>query len=548
MMNENEWRVIGPPGCGKTTWLSKQVKRAVEAGRRPLLTSLTKAAALEIGSRIEFDFDFSEEQVGTLHSHCFRALDRPALIESKEQIDEWNKYAGDSRFHLSLKPFGTAPAAEVGGRQATIINGDRLYESTLIYRAMMKPEELWPTEALAFHRKFRDWKSRESLHDFTDLIERSIAEIDVAPFAPDVIFVDEAQDHDRLELTLVRRWAESAEQIIIGGDPDQNLYAFRGAEPDAFYATEIPADNRIILKQSYRVPKAVHAEAVKMIRRVEDRVDVEYLPTSDAGEVIHERGLNLRFAHRIVKKAAAIADAGESVMILASCRFLLAGVITSLREAGLPFFNPYAPNNGAFNPLGGRAGTTSPQRLAAFLRPHDFAYGDKARMWSWGDVAAWIDPIDVSGLLKRGAKSKLQEQASQHPELTISVEELQPYLHAETGVAELESLEADPIGWFRGRLNKSRAKTFDYPIQVVRNRGIDAVTARPKIIVGTIHSVKGGEADHVFLFPDLSQQGYTELLKNSSAVIRAFYVGMTRAKKSLHLFDKSRRTAISWRD
>ena len=39
--------MIGPPGCGKTTWLSRQVQRAVDEGKDVVVASLTKAAAAE---------------------------------------------------------------------------------------------------------------------------------------------------------------------------------------------------------------------------------------------------------------------------------------------------------------------------------------------------------------------------------------------------------------------------------------------------------------------------------------------------------------------
>jgi superfamily I DNA/RNA helicase len=58
--------------------------------------------------------------------------------------------------------------------------------------------------------------------------------------------------------------------------------------------------------------------------------------------------------------------------------------------------------------------------------------------------------------------------------------------------------------------------------------------------VGTIHSVKGGEADVVFLFPDMSQAGDAAYQRHGparDAVIRLFYVGMTRAREALYLAD-----------
>ena len=71
---------------------------------------------------------------------------------------------------------------------------------------------------------------------------------------------------------------------------------------------------------------------------------------------------------------------------------------------------------------------------------------------------------------------------------------------------------------------------------VVMKRGIEALRQRPQVIIGTIHNVKGGEADVVYLFPDLSRAADLEWFKGGEfrdSVIRQFYVGMTRAKQKL---------------
>ena len=48
--------------------------------------------------------------------------------------------------------------------------------------------------------------------------------------------------------------------------------------------------------------------------------------------------------------------------------------------------------------------------------------------------------------------------------------------------------------------------------------------------------MKGGEADVVYLFPDVSEAGMLEWIadnKRRDSVVRQFYVGMTRAKETL---------------
>lgn len=64
---ENEYRIFGPPGCGKTTYLCAQVNKAVEKHGPDalILASFTKTAAAELGGR---NLPISHERVGTLLS------------------------------------------------------------------------------------------------------------------------------------------------------------------------------------------------------------------------------------------------------------------------------------------------------------------------------------------------------------------------------------------------------------------------------------------------------------------------------------------------
>jgi superfamily I DNA/RNA helicase len=56
-----------------------------------------------------------------------------------------------------------------------------------------------------------------------------------------------------------------------------------------------------------------------------------------------------------------------------------------------------------------------------------------------------------------------------------------------------------------------------------------------RIKLSTIHGAKGGEADNVLLLMDLSPRFAKEYASNGDNVHRLFYVGITRAKQTLHL-------------
>ena len=65
-------------------------------------------------------------------------------------------------------------------------------------------------------------------------------------------------------------------------------------------------------------------------------------------------------------------------------------------------------------------------------------------------------------------------------------------------------------------------------------RGVK-LTGHVPIKLSTIHGAKGGEADNVLLLSDLSTRFAKEYDKNSDDINRLFYVGITRAKKALHI-------------
>ena len=66
------------------------------------------------------------------------------------------------------------------------------------------------------------------------------------------------------------------------------------------------------------------------------------------------------------------------------------------------------------------------------------------------------------------------------------------------------------------------------------NRGVN-IFEKPKIRLSTIHGAKGGEADNVLLFTDLSGKALKEMEKNPDDAHRVLYVGVTRTKQNLVL-------------
>jgi DNA helicase-2/ATP-dependent DNA helicase PcrA len=314
----SEYRIFGPPGTGKTTNLSRQIRRAAEryGPESVLVTSFSRTAAAELAGR---DLPISPDRIGTLHSHCYHALGSPVIAESC--VEEWNR----ENPRMALTPVkkqgkldGDNASAEDGAELAK--DGDEILQQLSRFRGLMIPQKAWPLTLRQFEEKWTRYKHALNLLDFTDLIERCLNGVAVAPKAPAVIFADEAQDLNRMQLTLIRKWGERANYFILGGDDDQTIFSFTGASPDAILDPDIPDDHKIILKQSFRVPRAVHDVADKLIRQVTRRQEKIYLARPEAGTVHRlSTGTYKSPEYFILKSAEEHLRQGKTVMFLAAC-------------------------------------------------------------------------------------------------------------------------------------------------------------------------------------------------------------------------------------
>ena len=101
-------------------------------------------------------------------------------------------------------------------------------------------------------------------------------------------------------------------------------------------------------------------------------------------------------------------------------------------------------------------------------------------------------------------------------------------------------LERDAVRWLVENAIAAKSKALEYPAKVLEKSGADALREAPRVIVGTVHSVKGGEADAVYVAPDVSYAGFVNASTSreaQDAAVRLKYVAYTRAKESLILLD-----------
>lgn len=510
-------KIYGPPGAGKTTSLAALTQNAVQRhGDRVIVASLTKAAAAEIAGR---GLNLPKDNVGTLHHHCYRALGNPPLVV--KHIKEWNELHPT----YSLSPEPNDPAMQNGS--SSDYPGDDVLAHYEILRHQRRDPSLWPMEVTGFANLWNGWKLDAGLMDFTDLLEEALRSSDAAPGQPTAGIFDEVQDFSRLEWDLLEKWSSQLESIALAGDDDQCLYSFRAADPSAML--DFVADEERVLSQSYRIPHIVHELSQVWIRQLSHRMEKEFKPREEPGFARSSPWSYAYDAAEILDEACEYTSQGKTVMILASCEYMLRPIVSEARRLGIPFHNPYRRRARQWNPLYVARGTGAAQRLLTYLRPDPAAWGTDARMWTGADVSAFSLPLRADLFGGRSAVGNLDS------ELEVSDAWIEQHL------ADGSFLDLTPRAYER-QILPSELRRFSYPLAVAE-RDPRGLREEPRLTIGTVHSVKGGESDIVYLSPELSPAQADDWALSPDSLVRLFYVGMTRAREGLIVVSEHPRRA-----
>lgn len=565
MIHKGVYILIGPPGTGKTRFLADRTQRIVEqhtgfGGITPkqspvLICSLTRTAAAEIAARTELP----QEAVATIHAHAYRSIGCPPIID-KDDIKDWNKK------HPEFKIPSESIDEELGGR-VDELNGSCEFNEYHLYRNKMTPRDIWPGQIQYFAKYWERFKKERDKIDYTDMLEQAA---DHPPFKPKVIIVDEAQDTSRLAFNVLLKWQHHCQAMIVVGDPWQSLYTWAGADPTILTDTTIDATHRGVLKQSYRVPKAVHEYAVQWVRKLSDYKPIEYLPrrkdhTDPESPVAKGIVTTCHATWRYPALAAELANKetleGRSVMLVFSCNYMTAPVVAYMRRHGMPFSNPWRTRNGFWNPLTPREGVTSiVDRVEALCRPW---MEQPQRLWTTWELYLWTQYLK-KGILNHGAKADIKRAAQINPDRVVSPDEVIKWFSTRDWLYDLSDYEEwnrdqihKCVSWFESVIHEKCKEAVDFIKSATlsgargtnfSNSNFFPYIREPRIYVGTIHSFKGGEADTVVVFPDLSFTAYQAWIcpgtEGRDAIVRAYYVAFTRARRKLVLCGREGKNAV----
>ncbi|WP_214764267.1 MULTISPECIES: DNA helicase PcrA [unclassified Exiguobacterium] len=292
--------IMAGAGSGKTRVLTHRVAYLMASKQiapwNILAITFTNKAAREMKDRIARLVGGVADDIwiSTFHSMCVRILRRDidrirydrnfSILDSSDQLTAIKQVLKE----LNLDPKKYEPRTLLGmisnhknelrtPQDAAGLVGNNPYEKVIsdVYTA--------------YEKKLK----QNNVLDFDDLIMKAIQ---LFQEAPDVlafyqkkfqyIHVDEYQDTNRAQYTLVKLLAQAHENLCVVGDSDQSIYRWRGADIANIltFEKDYPSAHVILLEQNYRSTKRILEAANGVIQNNSSRKDKKLWTENVEGE------------------------------------------------------------------------------------------------------------------------------------------------------------------------------------------------------------------------------------------------------------------------
>ena len=340
--------ILAGAGSGKTTTITHRIARQVSSGAfradQLLAVTFTDKAGGELRERLE-RLGAARVRAGTFHSAALRQLRHfapgrvgrilPSKVPLLRQIG--NRLPGAFRFR---------PAADLASEIEWARNRRVTPERYLAEAGDRQP----PIPPDLMQRVYRDYeraKRAEGLIDFEDLLELAIATFEEDDAARDTFqaqyrafTVDEYQDVNLLQRTLLDLWLGDRDDLCVVGDDYQSIYAFTGAGPEHLLGMPERFPHAVVvrLEENYRSTPQVLALANTLVPQLGGAEKVLRAARPDGPEpVVRPFATPEDEDAAIVGAIRALDCALEDVAVLARTNARLADFEEVLHEAGLPF-------------------------------------------------------------------------------------------------------------------------------------------------------------------------------------------------------------------
>jgi DNA helicase-2/ATP-dependent DNA helicase PcrA len=270
--------ILAGAGSGKTTTITRRIANQVASGAFPpsaiLAVTFTDKAATEMRGRLEA-LGSTGVRASTFHSAAlsqlryFRGQDPGRILASKALM---LRHIGNTL----PRPYRFRPAGDLATEIEWAKN--RRLTPADYPRALDGHEPPIPRDLMT--RVFREYERRKTEGgsvDFEDLLELAFRLFDDDPSALaevrdryQAFTVDEYQDVNLLQQTLLDRWLGDGDELCAVGDDYQSIYAFTGATPE--YLLRMPRRFQhaavVRLEANYRSSPEVLALANRLVPRL----------------------------------------------------------------------------------------------------------------------------------------------------------------------------------------------------------------------------------------------------------------------------------------
>lgn len=568
--------VLAGPGSGKTTVITERTKYLItECGVNPaniLVVTFTRAAAAEMKERFFRLMGGTACPVtfGTFHAVFFTILKHAYHYRAENIVREEQKFACMrelvAKHRLEYEDeneFITAVLGEIGIVKNTGIALANYYSTTCA-------EEMFRR----LYSEYHEFLYKNHRIDFEDML---VYTWELFSERPDIlalwqkkyryILIDEFQDINKMQFDVVKQLAGSAKNLFVVGDDDQSIYRFRGAKPELMlhFKDDFPEAKTVLLDVNYRSQEQIVAGALRLISHNKERYDKRIRAEKKAAHAIeyavfkNQREENLR----IIRDIQDIAERGgnfSDVAVLFRTNTQPRLLMEQLLEYNVPFRTRDNVPNLYEHWIA--------KDICAYLR---IAQGSRARsdflrimnrpkryitresldedtvafdVWEWFfEEQPWVaqriatleKDIKKLGRMNPYAAVNYIRKGIGYDEFC---EEYADYrrMRAEDLYDVLEELQESAKGFdtFDGWFDHME----QYKKELERLHREEEVP-RDAVALTTLHSAKGLEYEHVYLV-DVNEgtMPYKKAVLDQEIEEerRMFYVGMTRAKKNLHLF------------
>jgi DNA helicase-2/ATP-dependent DNA helicase PcrA len=278
--------VVAGAGSGKTRVLTHRVAHLIRAhGVKPneiLAITFTNKAATEMRERLERILGRTARAIWilTFHAACGRILRREAeRLGYRSSFTIYDQADQVRVVKACLEELGKDPKRFTPrGIHAQISNAKNQLISPEEY--MARVASFWDQTVAEVYELYQRKLYGSNAVDFDDMLMLTVQVLERFPEALDRwqttfrhVLVDEYQDTNHAQYRLLQLLAAKHRNVFAVGDPDQSIYAFRGADIRNILDFEVDfgGADTVALEQNYRSTNAILEAANAVIDNNRDR-------------------------------------------------------------------------------------------------------------------------------------------------------------------------------------------------------------------------------------------------------------------------------------